>query len=79
MLAADRYAARLLPDGAAVMLIDDTWTTGGNAQSAVLALRAAGAGRVAVVVIGRHFDRGLRRLRDLLPQGEIEQLHLGYL
>lgn len=41
----------------AVLLIDDTWTTGGNAQSAALALRAAGASKVAVMVIGRHFDR----------------------
>lgn len=57
-LAADRYSAtRPLPKGAAVLLIDDTWTTGGNAQSAALALRAAGAGKVAIVVIGRHFDR----------------------
>lgn len=57
-LAANRYSAtRSLPDGAAVLLVDDTWTTGGNAQSAALALRAAGAAKVAIVVIGRHFDR----------------------
>lgn len=57
-LAADRYAAaRSLLDGPRVLLIDDTWTTGGNAQSAALALRSAGAEKVAIVVIGRHFDR----------------------
>lgn len=57
-LVADRYVAtRPLPSPSAVLLIDDTWTTGSNAQSAALALRAAGAEKVAIVVIGRHFDR----------------------
>jgi hypothetical protein len=42
--------------GVPVLLIDDTWTTGGHAQSAAVALKQAGAARVAVVVIGRHFD-----------------------
>jgi hypothetical protein len=59
--AADRYLAmRALQGEPAVLLIDDTWTTGGNAQSAALALRAAGAAKVAIVVIGRHFDRSFR-------------------
>ena len=53
-----RYrATRELTDDPAVLLIDDTWTTGGRAQSAAIALRDAGAAKVAVVVIGRHFDR----------------------
>jgi predicted amidophosphoribosyltransferase len=43
--------------GEAVLLIDDTWTTGANAQSAVAALKAAGAGPVGAVVIGRHVNR----------------------
>ena len=30
---------------------------GGRAQSAAIALHDAGAARVAVVVLGRHFDR----------------------
>ncbi|HEY6790425.1 MAG TPA: hypothetical protein VI365_24280 [Trebonia sp.] len=60
-LAADRYIAkRALRGEPAVLLIDDTWTTGGNAQSAALALRAAGAAKVAIVVVGRHFDRSFR-------------------
>jgi predicted amidophosphoribosyltransferase len=57
--------------GGAVLLIDDTWTTGANAQSAAAALKAAGAERVAVLVIGRyvnrawaHNDRDLRRLAE---------------
>ncbi|GHE28462.1 hypothetical protein [Streptomyces capitiformicae] len=39
-----------------VLLIDDTWTTGHHAQSAVAALKASGAGTVAVVVLGRHLN-----------------------
>jgi hypothetical protein len=42
-----------LPQGSHVLLIDDTWTTGGHAQSAVLALRKAGAARVSVLVVAR--------------------------
>jgi predicted amidophosphoribosyltransferase len=57
--------------GEAVLLIDDTWTTGASAQSAAAALRRAGAGPVAAVVIGRHINRDWdendRRL-DELPQ-----------
>ncbi len=54
----DRYhPTRELPDHTSVLLIDDTWTRGGRAQSAVLALRDAGAATVAVAVMGRHFDR----------------------
>ncbi len=39
--------------GAHVLLIDDTWAMGGHAQSAALALRAAGAGRVSLLVAAR--------------------------
>jgi hypothetical protein len=56
-------------DGEAVLLIDDTWTTGSSAQSAAAALKDAGAGPVAAVVIGRHLNRGWhendRRLRGI--------------
>lgn len=61
-------AARPIPD-ASVLLVDDTWTTGASAQSAAAALRAAGAERVAAVVIGRHLNREWhendRRLRGI--------------
>jgi predicted amidophosphoribosyltransferase len=43
-------------DGDSVLLIDDTWTTGANAQSAAAALKAAGAPAVAAVVIGRYLN-----------------------
>jgi adenine/guanine phosphoribosyltransferase-like PRPP-binding protein len=40
-----------------VLLIDDTWTTGSNAQSAAFALKDAGASSVGFVVIGRYIVR----------------------
>ncbi|HTU28070.1 MAG TPA: phosphoribosyltransferase [Solirubrobacteraceae bacterium] len=54
---ADRFAATSELHGEPVLLIDDTWTTGANAQSAAATLKKAGAGPVAVVVIGRHLNR----------------------
>ena len=65
----DKYVATRALNGEPVLLIDDTWTTGANAQSSAAALRAAGAGPVAAVVIGRHVNRDWhgndRHLRDL--------------
>lgn len=40
-------------EGRHVLVLDDVWTTGSNAQSAALALRRAGAAVVSVLVIGR--------------------------
>jgi predicted amidophosphoribosyltransferase len=55
--------------GEPVLLIDDTWTTGASAQSAAAALRDAGAGPVAALVIGRFLNREWhendRRLRGI--------------
>jgi hypothetical protein len=52
-----RYeVADRLPESA-VLIIDDTWTTGANVQSAATALKEAGARTVAAVVIGRHLNR----------------------
>lgn len=55
---ARRFQAVRRLHGESVLLIDDTWTTGASAQSAAAALRAAGAGTVAAVVLGRHLNRG---------------------
>lgn len=52
-----KYLAVRPLDGEPVLLIDDTWTTGASAQSAAAALKAAGAGRVAAIAIGRHLNR----------------------
>ncbi|MGH3275607.1 MAG: hypothetical protein ACRDNZ_14950 [Streptosporangiaceae bacterium] len=41
-------------EGARVLLLDDTWTTGASVQSAAMALRRAGASDVAAVILGRH-------------------------
>jgi len=54
MLDPGRFRAQRPLNGAAVLLLDDTWTTGGTAQSAAVALKRAGARSVAVVVAGRH-------------------------
>ena len=43
--------------GASILLIDDTFTTGSRGQSAAAALKQAGAGKVGLVCIGRHFNR----------------------
>lgn len=65
----ERYEASRWLDEQHVLLIDDTWTTGSSAQSAAAALKAAGAARVGLVVIGRHIRRDFgendRRLRTL--------------
>ena len=39
-----------------VLVIDDTWVSGGSAQSVAVALKLAGAARVVIVVLGRHVD-----------------------
>lgn len=46
-------------DNAHVLLIEDTWVTGGSAQSAAAALKRAGARAVTLLVIARWLD--LRR------------------
>ncbi len=56
----------------AVLLVDDTWTSGGHAQSAAYALREeAGAASVGCAVIGRHVHRNFAAtatiLKDLPP------------
>jgi hypothetical protein len=65
-----RFEAVRPLDGEAILLIDDTWTTGASAQSAAAALKCAGAGTVAALVIGRHVHRDWRgndaRLRALV-------------
>jgi predicted amidophosphoribosyltransferase len=67
----EKFIATRALAGNAILLIDDTWTTGANAQSAAAALKTAGAGPVAAVVIGRHLNREWhendRRLRAI-PQ-----------
>jgi hypothetical protein len=42
--------------GGDVLVVDDTWVSGGSAQSTAAALKLAGARHVAVVVLGRHVN-----------------------
>ncbi len=54
--------------GANVLILDDTWVSGASAQSAAAALKAAGAGRVAVVVLGRHINPADPRAANVLAR-----------
>ena len=52
--------------GADVLVVDDSWVSGGSAQSAAVALKLAGARRVAIVIIGRHVNPDDPRSAQLL-------------
>ncbi len=52
--APNRFTATTDLSGSSVLLLDDTWATGGHAQSAAHALLTGGAEKVALVVVGRH-------------------------
>jgi len=51
-----------------VLLIDDTWVSGGTVMSAVGALRAAGADRVSSLVLARWLDPGYRATLELIRE-----------
>jgi hypothetical protein len=50
-------AGMRLPNDSHVLLLDDTWTQGGHAQSAALSLRQAGAGKISTLVAARWIKR----------------------
>jgi hypothetical protein len=50
----ERFQLRQPLNGARVLLLDDTWVSGGAAQSAAVALKLGGCRSVATVVLGRH-------------------------
>jgi hypothetical protein len=61
-----------------VLVVDDTWVSGGSAQSAAAALKLARARRVAIVDLGRHVNpadpssaRFLAALEQKNPAGKI--------
>lgn len=59
-----------LPQNSHVLLLDDTWASGGHAQSAALSLRQAGARRVSIMVAARWIKRDFAdnaRFLDGLP------------
>lgn len=53
----DGFVAREAVDGRRVLLIDDTFTSGGRLQSAASRLQLDGANLVGAIVIGRVFDQ----------------------
>jgi hypothetical protein len=59
-------------DGQHVLILDDTWTTGSNAQSAALTLRHAGASAISVLIVGRwlspHFGRNAEFIKARLQR-----------
>src|SRR5215470_8182936 len=61
--------------GADVLLVDDTWVSGGSAQSAAAALKLAGARRVALVVLGRQVDPADPRSAGLLRALRLRSVH----
>ena len=61
--------------GANVLLVDDTWVSGGSAQSAAAALKLAGARRVALVVLGRQVDPADPRSAGLLRALRLRSVH----
>ena len=63
-----RFRAGLVPDGGGVLLLDDSWVSGASAQSASAALKLAGAGRVAIVVLGRHLSPADPRAGPLIAR-----------
>jgi hypothetical protein len=44
--------------GTSVLVVEDTWVSGGSAQSAAAALKLAGAAQVTIMVLGRHLEAG---------------------
>jgi hypothetical protein len=50
---AEKFVVEGAVTGRHILVLDDVWTTGSNAQSAALALRRAGAAAVSVMVIAR--------------------------
>lgn len=55
-----------LPGGSHVLVLDDTWTKGGHAQSAVLALRLVGAEKVSVLIVARWVNREYGKNGDFI-------------
>jgi hypothetical protein len=54
--------------GADLLVVDDSWVSGGSAQSAAVALKLAGARRVAIIVIGRHVNPDDPRSAEFLAE-----------
>lgn len=61
------------PHGQHVLVIDDTWVSGGHAQSVAMALKQAGAAQVSILTVGRWLNPKHERSqaiyqRDIAPR-----------
>ncbi|BDZ45454.1 hypothetical protein GCM10025866_13630 [Naasia aerilata] len=56
--------------GRHVLLLEDTWVSGGRTQSVAAALKAAGAARVSVVTLGRELKPSYGPTREYLRTHE---------
>ncbi|GLY13662.1 hypothetical protein Kisp01_06780 [Kineosporia sp. NBRC 101677] len=65
-LNADHYRSEHPVPGEHVLIIDDTWTTGAHAQSAALAVRAAGAEQISVLNIARYIKPSFTATKKFL-------------
>ena len=63
-----RFRAGKVAAGSGVLLLDDSWVSGASAQSAAVALKLAGARRVAIVVLGRHLNSADPRAGPLIAR-----------
>lgn len=54
-----------VPNGGHVLLIDDTWTSGGHIQSVAAALKRGGAARVAALAVARWLDTNDSRTKRI--------------
>lgn len=64
----EHFVSDPIPPKSHVLLIDDTWASGGHAQSAVLTLRRAGAERVSVLVVARWVREEFAENREFIQQ-----------
>lgn len=64
-----RFTAEPIASGSHVVLVDDSWTTGANVQSAATALKQAGAAQVSALVLGRLLRDAWEPTRHFIAQG----------
>lgn len=61
-----------LPPRSHVLVLDDTWTKGGHAQSAALTFRQAGAVKVSILVAARWINLGYGGNEEFIRQLKID-------
>lgn len=60
-----------VPQGTHVLVIDDSWVTGGSAQSTAIAARQAGAESVSILAIARILRPDFTTTAEFLKQGRL--------